>query len=156
MPVANAASGVGNNNYYWRWLWGCAMRRKTLTAALLSPVVLLLSSSLVQAEEKRADAGDRAGYGWQSFSADMSPSEYKYAVRANHKQVRKFVKSYSSEALSSAGVPEAGIAFLGAAAGLAVDGDARLPINDSKTLAFQFDNVVDNERALLFTFKKSW
>jgi hypothetical protein len=134
------------------------MRRKTITAALLSPVVLLLSSSLIQAEENSADAGDadRDGYGWQSFSADMSPSEYKYAVRANHKQVRKFVKSYSSEALSAAGVPKAGIAFLGAAAGLAVDGDARLPINDSKTLAFQFDNVVDSERALLFTFKKSW
>ncbi len=134
------------------------MTRKTITAALLSPVILLLSSSLIQAEENSPDEGDadRAGYGWQSFSTDMSPSEYKRAVRANQKQVRKFVKSYSSEALSSAGVPKAGIAFLGAAAGLAVDGDARLPINDSKTFAFQFDNVVDEERALLFTFKKSW
>ncbi len=134
------------------------MRKKTITAALLSPVVLLLSSSLIQAEENGSDPGDadRAGYGWQSFSADMSPSEYKHAVRANQKQVRKFVKSYSNEALASAGVPRAGIAFLGAAAGLAVDGDARLPINDSKSLAFQFDNVVDEERALLFTFKKSW
>jgi len=134
------------------------MRTKTITAALLSPVVLLLSSSLIQAGENSAEEGDadRSGYGWQSFSADMSPSDYKHAVRTNQKQVRKFVKSYSSEALASAGVPKAGVAFLGAAAGLAVDGDARLHINDSKTFALEFDNVVDEERALLFTFKKRW
>ena len=134
------------------------MRTKTITAALLSPVVLLLSSSLIQAQEYGADEGhaDRAGYGWQSFSADMSPSEYKRVVRTNQKQVRKFVKSYSSEALTSVGVPKAGVALLGAAAGLAVDGDARVHLNENKTFAFQFDNVVDEERALLFTFKKSW
>ena len=79
MPAANAASGVGNNNNYWRWLWGCTMRRKTLTAALLSPAVLLLSSSLVQAEEDSTDAGHRAGYG---DHADPLPADWATAVDA--------------------------------------------------------------------------
>ena len=86
----------------------------------------------------------------------MSPGDYRRAVRQNQRQVRDFVKNYSSEALASAGVPKAGIAFLGAAAGLAVDGDARLHLNQSKTLALRFDNLVDQERALMFTLKKTW
>ncbi len=129
-----------------------------MMARRLVPVVLLLLSPLVQAEKNGAEQSDtdRVTGGWQGFSADMSPSQYRRVVRTNQKQVRNFVKSYSSEVLASAGVPKAGIAFLGAAAGLAVDGDARLPINESKTFAFQFDNVVDQDRALLFTFKKRW
>jgi hypothetical protein len=134
------------------------MKIKTRTVTGLIPFVMLISSSLVQAEENSAAEldNDRGGQKWQSFSDEMSPSEYKRVVRANQKQVRNFVKSYSSEALASAGVPEAGVALLGAAAGLAVDGDARVHLNESKTFAFQFDNVVDDERALLFTFKKNW
>ena len=134
------------------------MRIKTRTVTGLIPFVLLISSSLLEAAEDRTTQGDdgRDARTWLSFSADMSPSEYKRAVRANQRQVRKFVKTYSTEALASAGVPEAGVALLGAAAGLAVDGDARVPLNESKTFAFQFDNVVDEERALLFTFKKNW
>ena len=134
------------------------MRIKTSTVTGLVPFFLLISISLVQAEENSAAglSDDRGGQKWQSFSDGMSPSEYKRAVRANQKQVRKFVKSYSSEALASAGVPKAGIALLGAAAGLAVDGDARVHLNENKTFAFQLDNVVDHERALLFTFKKNW
>jgi hypothetical protein len=93
---------------------------------------------------------------WQTYSTDMSPGDYRRAVRDNHRLVRKFVKSYSSETLASVGVPQAGITFLGAAAGLAVDGDARLHLNSSKTLALQFDDVIDSDRALFLTIKKRW
>ena len=134
------------------------MRIRTRALTGLIPFILLISGSLVEAGEDSATGsdGDRGSRSWQSFSANMSPGEYERAVRANQKQVRNFVKSYSTEALASAGVPKAGVALLGAAAGLAVDGDARVHLNESKTFAFQFDNVVDDERALLFTFKKNW
>jgi hypothetical protein len=92
----------------------------------------------------------------QALEADMSPREYKHAVRANRKLVRKLAKSYSTETLTAAGVPEAGIALLGAAAGLAVDGDARWHLNQSKTMAFSLDDVVSDDRALMFIIKKRW
>lgn len=131
------------------------MITKTIIATALVPFLLLVSNGLVQAWE-RGDPRDHDRQEWQTFSSNMSPGEYRRAVRDNHRLVRKFVKSYSSETLTAAGIPEAGIALLGAAAGLAVDGDARLHLNDSKTLALRFDDVVDSDRALLFTIKKTW
>jgi hypothetical protein len=132
------------------------VKRKAIASAVLLPVIVLSTSSLLGAEEGVVAGADRDREKWQTFSAEMSPGDYRRAVRDNQRQLRKFVKSYSSETLAAVGVPRAGIAFLGAAAGLAVDGDARLPLNDSKTFALQFDNVVDSDRGLLFTFKKSW
>jgi len=86
----------------------------------------------------------------------MSPADYRDAVRSNQKQVRRFVKTYSSDKLRTLGVPKAGVAVLGAAAGLAVDGDARLNLNKSKSLAFTFDDVVSDDRAVMFRFRKRW
>jgi len=120
----------------------------------MSAVLFLPSSYPLRADDNAT--GQRQALKWQTFSADMSPGEYRHAVRQNQKQVRDFVKNYSSEALASVGVPKAGIALLGAAAGLAVDGDARLHLNQSKTLALRFDDVVDDDRALLFTLRKTW
>lgn len=121
---------------------------------MVSSILFVLSSSPLRGDDDVAD--QRGGQKWQTFSSDMSPGEYRRAVRQNQRQVRNFVKAYSSEALASVGVPRAGIALLGAAAGLAVDGDARLNLNESKTFALRFDNVVDEERALLFTVRKTW
>ena len=132
------------------------MIRRTLASAVLVPVFMLIAIFPVRADEGTVARGDRDRPKWQTYSTDMSQSDYERAVRDNQKQLRRFVKSYSSETLAAVGVPKAGIAFLGAAAGLAVDGDARLPLNDSKTFALQFDNVVDSERGLMFTYKKSW
>ncbi len=132
------------------------MTRKTIMVTAL----LITASSLAQAQDWHRDASAVGGQGddrqWRTFAASMSPSEYRRAVRDNHKLVRNVVKSYSSEALSSAGVPRAGIALMGAAAGLAIDGDAKWHLNESKTLAFEFDDVVDEDRALMFTIKKAW
>jgi hypothetical protein len=121
--------------------------------------LLVTTSTVVGAGER--DTATQAGgreqqKQWRAFDAEMSPWEYEQAVRENQKLVRRLVKTYSNETLTSAGVPKAGVAFLGAAAGLAVDGDAHLHLNKSKTMAFSLDDVASDDRALMFSIKKSW
>lgn len=120
---------------------------------------LLIAFGTASADENGTESpeGARANnQQWRTFEASMSPSDYREAVRSNQKQVRRFVKSYSSEKLRSLGVPKPGVAVLGVAAGLAVDGDARLNLNKSKSLAFTFDDVVSDDRAVMFKFRKRW
>lgn len=121
---------------------------------------LLMAAGLSSAAEGDGTAaisdGAESRKQWRMFDAEMSPTEYHRAVRENQKLVRRLAKSYSNETLAAVGVPRAGVAVLGAAAGLAIDGDARWHLNQSKTMAFSLDDVVSDDRALMFTIKKQW
>lgn len=130
---------------------------KTITTMILT--TLLIASGTASADKNGTQTPEGASANhqqWQTFDASMSPADYRDAVRSNQKQVRRFVKTYSSDKLRTLGVPKAGVAVLGAAAGLAVDGDARLNLNKSKSLAFTFDDVVSDDRAVMFRFRKRW
>jgi hypothetical protein len=133
---------------------GAQVIRTTITAILLAGVSLLAHAA--GGDVAPGSDGPDQQKQWRTVDADMSPVEYDRAVRENQKLVRRLVKSYSSETLDAVGVPRAGVAFLGAAAGLAVNGDAQWHLNDSKTMAFSFDDVTSDDRALMFRIKKRW
>jgi hypothetical protein len=89
-------------------------------------------------------------------SGGCSMRTYRDAVRENQKLVRRLAKSYSNQTLTAVGVPQAGIAALGVTARLAVDGDARWHLNESRTMAISLDDVVTDDRAMMFNMKKCW
>lgn len=129
------------------------MRRiTTILAALLTTA----GPSLAADDGRTAAGSDDIQKEWRMFDANMSPTEYKDAVRENQKLARRLVKTYSNETLAAVGVPRAGITALSVAAGLAIDGDARWHLNESKTMAFSLDDMVSDDRALMFTVKKRW
>ncbi len=129
-------------------------------AATRFAAFLLVASPLVWADKRILFAEDRqvARDQWQTVTANMSPLEYRKAYRHNQRLARDVVKSYSTGALRSAGVPDTGIRLMGVAAGLAVDGDARLSLNrsENRRLALEFKDVVDGDRSVVLGIRLRW
>lgn len=127
--------------------------RAPLLATTLCTFLLIAGPALCDENREPAPRDD-----WRTVSGDMSPQAYRKAYRHNQRMVRDAVKAYSNGALRSAGVPETGIRLLGAAAGLAVDGDARLYLNRSKNkrLALEFRDVIDNDRGVVLGIRLKW
>jgi hypothetical protein len=95
---------------------------------------------------------------WHTVTAQMSPEEYRSAYRHNQHRLRDEVKSYSMDALRSAGVPETGIRLMGVAAGLAVDGDAQLYLTrrKSKGPVLEFKDLVNGDPSVLLGIRLKW
>ena len=92
---------------------------------------------------------------WHDIDADMSPAEYRAAYRQNRRQLLDFLSYHSKRALTTTGISERAIVFVGTAALLPVR-DTRFNLNKSNTMAVQVQDDADEDRALLLEFKKKW
>lgn len=123
------------------------------------PAIALLMSAQLYAEEPAFSIGqssiDKPQH-WQTYTDGMSDQQYRNAYRNNQRRISRFIKSYSENALLSAGIPETGIKVIGVAAGLAANRDATLYLNKNHILAVQFKDVVNDNRALFFGIKMDW
>ena len=123
------------------------------------PAIALLMAAQLHAEELTFLVGessiDRPQY-LQTFTAGMSDQQYRRTYKKNQHRIGKLIKSYSENALLSAGIPKAGIKVLGVAAGLAANRDATLYLNKSHILALQFKDMANDNRALFFGVKMDW
>jgi hypothetical protein len=125
---------------------------------------LLATNSIVHAED-RASSLVNLGlkpYQWgferqQMYGVDMnmSPREYEEIYSRNRRFARKALMSYSKDALESIGMPEQGVNLMGTALGLVINGP-RLDLNKSKTLALEFRDAGDPERALYLGVDLDW
>jgi hypothetical protein len=124
------------------------------TAATLFFWFLLTVVQAVRAEERTPFSGGE----WRTVTGQMSFEQYRTACHRNQHLLRKGVKSYSVDALRSAGVPEPGIRLLGVVAGVAVDGDARLNLNRNRRrrLALEFRDIVSDDRSLFLGIRLRW
>jgi hypothetical protein len=86
---------------------------------------------------------------------NMSPREYEEIYSRNRRFARKALMSYSKDALESIGMPEQGVNLMGTALGLVINGP-RLDLNKSKTLALEFRDAGDPERALYLGVDLDW
>ena len=68
---------------------------------------------------------------------------------------RQTLTFYSKRTLTSIGVPEAGVEFMGVAVGLAMI-DAKFHLNTSRTVALELKDVADKDRALFLGIKMDW
>jgi hypothetical protein len=85
----------------------------------------------------------------------MSPADYRQAYRQNQRLEVDFVEFHSKRALASTGISERAIGLVGTAALLPLR-NTRFHLNSSKTMAVEFQDVTDNDRALLLEFKRKW
>ncbi len=125
-------------------------------ASMISAFVLAASSA-VSAQDQGSSA---TGHGvdrhqWRTVDASMSSDEYEAAYSRNQYLVRNTLKSSTKNALTSAGIPEAGINFMSAAVGLAAQ-DARINLNESKTLGLELKDVTGGDRTLFLGVKFNW
>ncbi len=127
--------------------------RKTEIVLLL----LVAGSSVASAEYRNSSASDHETrqQQWRTIDADMSPYEYQVASRQNKRLLIDIMTFHSKRALASTGISEDAMSLVGAAALLPVR-DTRFHLNKSRTLAVEFQDVMDGERTLLLEFKRKW
>ena len=125
---------------------------------------LLATSSIVHAEDRESSLVNLGlkPYQWgfkrqhlHTVDMNMSSEEYEENYSRNRRFMRNSLVSYSKDALESIGMPEQGINLMGTALGLVINGP-RLNLNKSKTLALEFRDVGDPERALYLGVDLDW
>jgi hypothetical protein len=124
---------------------------------MYTSAILLMTSSIIHAEERDAtllNLGSEPHY-LQRTDMNMSNHEYEEIYRHNQKLVLKNVRSYSKNALEMIGMPEQGVKLVGASLGLLFN-DTSLNLNRSKTLALELKDVRDSDSSLYLKYKLKW
>lgn len=120
-------------------------------------LLLLAGSSAVNAEYRNSSSTDHETQRqqWRTIDADMSPYEYRVASRKNKRLLIDTMTFHTKRALASTGIPEQAIGLAGTAALLPVR-DTRFHLNRSRSLAVEFQDVMDGDRTLFLEFKRKW
>ena len=121
-------------------------------------VVAMFFGTLTLAEDTQFNLpslGDEESYYWRQVDNQMSAEEYRNTSKHNQRVVTKVARSYLEEKIISLGIPVKGVAMAGAAVNFAVSG-GKFNLNKSKTLALEFDDPIDNGRAMFLKFKLDW
>jgi len=92
---------------------------------------------------------------WRGVHSQMSSREYRRAAHFNRGRVAKAMSNYVEGTFLSLGVPEKGVAAAGAVVGFAFNG-ARLNLNQSKTMAFEVTDVIQQKPVLLLKLNLDW
>jgi len=98
------------------------------------------------------------GFKQQTFSSiddNSSLQDNEKTYRRNQRYLREALKSYSKQTLRSFGFSDQTADLMGATLGLATKG-AKLNLNESKTLAIEFKDVVTHDPALYFGYNLDW
>ena len=90
-----------------------------------------------------------------SIDDNSSLQDDEKTYRRNQRYLRNALTSYSKETLRSMGLSEQSVDLMGATLGLAIHG-AKLNLNESKTLAIEFKDVVTHDPALYFGYNLAW
>ena len=90
-----------------------------------------------------------------SIDDNSSLQDNEKTYRRNQRYLREALKSYSKQTLRSFSLSDQTADLMGATLGLATKG-AKLNLNESKTLAIEFKDVVTHDPALYFGYNLAW
>jgi hypothetical protein len=90
-----------------------------------------------------------------SIDASSPPQENEKVYSRNQRYLRDALKSYSQETLGLVGLPDQTANLLAATIGIVANG-AKLNLNESKTLAIEFNDVTTQDPALYFGYHLDW
>jgi hypothetical protein len=93
---------------------------------------------------------------WQHLSNESSGQEYEPAEIYSRQLLHGAVVNYLESKLTSLGIPHTATTLTGAALIFAIGQDAKLDLNESKTMSLQFQDLKDADRAVLYRLKYSW
>ena len=116
-----------------------------LRTTIITITILLATIPLARAEDADASLPNLALENRYLHRIDMniSPREYSEIYKQNQRFVMKNLKSYSVSALESLGMPHQDMGLMSAALGL-VFNEARLNLNESKTLSLKIKDIRDS------------
>jgi len=94
---------------------------------------------------------------WQHADTQKSDDSYQDNINNyNRTLVQGAVMNFLETKLSSLGIPRTAMTLTGAALIFAIGQDAKLDLNESKTMSLQFKDLKDADRAILYRLKYSW
>jgi len=93
---------------------------------------------------------------WRHQDSQKVSSGYESSDNYNTELLRGAVMDYLESKLTSVGIPHSAMTLTGAALIFAIGQDARLNLNESKTMSLQFQDIKDADRAILYRLKYSW
>jgi Tfp pilus assembly protein PilP len=134
-----------------RRLWRCKVIRRGIISVYLLAVVPFYASGV-----NASQPGDQDRFQLRSVDATMTADEYEQAYRTNQHRILKFVESYSETTLTALGIPKKGVEVLGAVAGAAVTQNGTVYLNSGKSLAIDIKDAAQDDRAIIFAFKRKW
>ena len=93
---------------------------------------------------------------WLHLDTKNDYSGYDRSDNYNSQMLRGAVMDYLESKLTSVGIPHSAMTLTGAALLFAIGQDAKLNLNESKTMSLQFQDIKDADRAILYRLKYSW
>ena len=90
-----------------------------------------------------------------SIDDNSSLQDNEKIYRRNQRYLRDALQSYSKQSLRSIGLPDQTANLMGVTIGFVTKG-AKLNLNESKTLAIEFKDVVTHDPALYFGYNLAW
>ena len=93
---------------------------------------------------------------WLHMDSKNNYSGYENSDSYNSQLLRGAVMDYLESKLTSVGIPHSAMTLTGAALIFAIGQDAKLNLNESKTMSLQFQDIKDADRAILYRLKYSW
>jgi hypothetical protein len=90
-----------------------------------------------------------------SIDTNISPREYDEIYKKNQRVVMKSVRSYSESVLESLGMPRQGMGLMSTILGLVFD-EARLNLNESKTLGLEIKDIRGSDPTVYFGVNLDW
>ena len=121
------------------------------------PLVLLAMNSALYAEDEQS-THLKLDFKQQTLSSiddNSSPQDNEKIYRRNQRYLRDALQSYSKQSLRSIGLSDQTADLMGATVGFVFNG-AKLNLNESKTLAIEFKDVVTHDPALYFGYNLDW
>jgi hypothetical protein len=121
------------------------------------PAFLLAVNSALYADDGQPfslelEFKQQALYG---IDANMSLQDNEKTYRRNQRYLRDAIRSYSKQTLRSFGLPDQTVNLIGATIGFVSKG-AKLNLNESKTLAIEFKDVITHDPAVYFGYNFTW
>jgi len=95
-------------------------------------------------------------FNWQHTATHLSSNINKQNSRHTKQQLRTAIKDYLATKSTSLGVSMPTLILSEIAVILAMWQDAKISLNDNKTMALELKNLKNEDRAILYRLKYSW
>ena len=134
---------------------------KCLHACLLAVCVSLSAHAqeplFSMPDNQLPDLFELKSFQWQQLEPAITNNNgYEPSGNFNEHLLQGAVQNYLESKLTALGIPRSAVTLTGAAVIFAAGQDAMLNLNESKTMSLQFQDIRDNDRAILYRLKYSW
>jgi len=131
------------------------MIQKNITAPFILSLLVWNSAGAGPALSV-GESSTQSRYDLTGYQSSMDADEYRNTYQENRHRLQKYITHQSEDSLVSLGLSRNNVHMLGAIAGAAATQNARVYINDSRSLAIDVKDAAAEDRAVFLGVKIDW